>query len=189
MAIFFSMFQPTDQTKVLDLGGLPETWLNQPGRFPIMLVNLEPHSTTDERFTTVKCDAVHLPFADQSFDIVFSNSLVEHLGNRENQQAFAREAARLAPKLWIQTPARWFPVEPHLIAPFVHYLPKTVQQRLLRWFTVWGWLNKPTRQQVAEFLAEVRLLSYQEMKFLFPDCKILKERFWGFTKSYIAIRV
>jgi hypothetical protein len=152
-------------------------------------INLEPHPTQDARITSIKGDVLELTYPDRSFDIVFSNSLIEHLGNWENQQTFAREAARMAPKLWIQTPSRWFPIEPHLIAPLVHYLPKSFQRHLLRWGTVWGWLNKPNRQQVAEFLAEVRLLSYREMKLLFPECKIIKERFFGLTKSYIAVKI
>jgi hypothetical protein len=189
MASFFAAFKPDGRTKVIDLGGLPETWMGSPGDFPVVLVNLEPHDTQNPRFTTVKCDAACLPFPDYSFDIVFSNSLIEHLGGFEKQQVFAREASRLARKLWIQTPARWFPIEPHLIAPFVHYFPKNLQKRLIRWFTVWGWLAKPTPQQVAEFLAEVNLLTYDKMKMLFPDCEILKERLLGFTKSYIAFRI
>ena len=189
MAKFFSMLAPGEGTKILDLGGLAATWLHQPGNFAIVLVNLEPHPTQDARITSIKGDVLELTYPDRSFDIVFSNSLIEHLGNWENQQTFAREAARMAPKLWIQTPSRWFPIEPHLIAPLVHYLPKSFQRHLLRWGTVWGWLNKPNRQQVAEFLAEVRLLSYREMKLLFPECKIIKERFFGLTKSYIAVKI
>ena len=189
MALFFASFKLDDQTKVLDMGGLPGTWLTQPGNFPVVQVNLDPHPTTSQRLTLIKGDATHLPFPDLSFDVAFSNSVIEHLGNWENQQAFAREALRVAQRVWIQTPARLFPIEPHLLAPFVHYLPKSVQQRLLRWFTLWGWLNRPTPREVAAFLAEVRLLSYAEMKSLFPGCKIIKERFFGLTKSYIAVKV
>ena len=188
MALFFSRFKPDEQTKLLDLGGLPGTWTGHPGNFPIVLVNLEPHPTTDPRFTTVNGNALHLPFPNQAFDIVFSNSLIEHLGTWENQQTFAQEVSRLAPRCWIQTPARSFPIEPHLLTPFVHYFPKFVQQHLLRWFTLWGWMQRPSNQQVTAFLNEVRLLTHSEMKKLFPNCEIIREHFFGLTKSYIALK-
>jgi len=94
----------------------------------------------------------------------------------------------MAPKYWIQTPARSFPIEPHLITLFIHYLPKSLQQRLIRWFTVWGWMTKPSAEKVSVFLEEVRLLTYKEMRALFPDGKIIRERFLGLTKSYIALK-
>ena len=90
--------------------------------------------------------------------------------------------------LWIQTPAREFFIEPHLLTPFIHYLPRSVQARLLRYFTVWGLMTRPSPKEVAGFLDEVRLLTYREMQELFPDCQILRERFMGFTKSYVAVR-
>jgi hypothetical protein len=79
-------------------------------------------------------------------------------------------------------------IEPHLIAPLVHFFPKAIQRRLIRHFTVWGWLRKPTAQQVEDFLSEVRLLSHREMVELFPDCEIVAEKVLGLTKSYVAIR-
>jgi hypothetical protein len=58
----------------------------------------------------------------------------------------------------------------------------------MRNFTVWGLLTRPTAQQVDDFLAEIRLLSYREMRELFPECEIIRERFFGLTKSYIAVK-
>jgi hypothetical protein len=188
MALFFSTFKLDDRTKVLDLGGLPGTWNAQPGDFPVIFLNLQPHPTTNPRFKNLVGNVLSVPFPDRSFDLAFSNSVIEHLGSWENQQIFAREVTRIAPRYWVQTPARSFFIEPHLVAPFIHYLPKALQRLLLRRFTLWGWLAKPTPEQVAHFLAEVRLLNYSEIKSLFPDCKIIKERFFGLTKSYIAIK-
>lgn len=133
-------------------------------------------------------DGCALPFADGEFDVVFSNSVIEHVGSWERQQAFAREARRVGRRLWVQTPAREFFIEPHLLAPFVHWLPRRTQRGLIRWATGWGWLTRPTPAQVDEFLAEVRLLTRREMTELFPDCEILTERFLGLPKSYIAVR-
>ncbi len=74
------------------------------------------------------------------------------------------------------------------MTPLVHYLPRGWQRRLLRNFTVWGWLARPSQQAVDRFLAETRLLDHEEMHRLFPDCEIRRERFLGFTKSYVAVR-
>jgi len=171
----------------------PNTWLSESHyeRVPVTLVNLrfpDPAVFTDGRFTALEADATRLPFADASFDIAFSNSVIEHVTTWERQQAFAAEARRVAAKLWIQTPARCFPVEPHLLALFFQYLPKKLQIRTARHFTFWGLLTKPTRTQIEEMVSDIRLLTHEEMKELFPDCIILKERFLGLTKSYVAVR-
>ena len=133
-------------------------------------------------------DGCALPYADMSFDIVFSNSVIEHVGSWERQQAFAAEARRVGRRLWVQTPAREFFIEPHLITPFFHWLPYVWKRRLMRNFTGRGLIERPEMPSVDAFLAEVRLLTFDEMRALFPDCTILRERFLGCTKSYIAVR-
>lgn len=194
MKTFYAMFRPNEQTQLLDIGGTPNTWIaeSRPDlRFPVTLVNLcfpDPDTRTDGRFTLVDGDATDLPFADATFDIAFSNSVIEHMTTWERQRAFAAEACRVAKKLWIQTPARSFPLEPHVLAPFFQYLPKSLQRRLARHFTLWGLLTKPSADRVEEMLSDIRLLTYREMKQLFPDCLILKERVLGLTKSYVAVR-
>jgi len=194
MKRFYATFQPTSQTRLLDIGGAPNTWISESRSYepvPVTLVNLQfPNSDAfnDSRFTAIHGDATRLPFENQSFDVAFSNSVIEHLTTWERQQTFAAEARRVAKKLWIQTPARHFPIEPHLLTPFFQYLPRRLQLRLARHFTLWGVLSKPSPADVNELISEVRLLTLREMKQLFPDCMILKERVLGLTKSYIAVR-
>ena len=189
MRQFFSTFRPSRNARVVDIGGSVQTWNVEAENhepFSVTLINnLEYDDYTSERFQTVEADATALPFPDNSFDIAFSNSVIEHLGTWEKQQAFAHEARRVARKLWIQTPARSFPIEAHLLAPYIQYLPKRIQRRIVRW-TPRGLLNPGVVQQIVE---EVRLLTYEEVSRLFPDCRILKERFCGLTKSYIAVRL
>jgi predicted SAM-dependent methyltransferase len=188
MRQFFSVFSPTPDALVVDIGGVVQTWsVESETHEPcsVTLVNnIEYEDFASERFRRIQADATALPFSDNSFDIAFSNSVIEHLETWERQQAFAREARRVASKLWIQTPARCFPIEAHLLAPYIQYLPKGVQHRIVRW-TPRGLLNPTVVHQVVD---EVRLLTYTEMTRLFPDCRILKERFCGLTKSYIAVR-
>ena len=185
---FFALFAPSTEVRLLDIGGTAETWSSEAEggeRFPVTLINTFDYGPVeDNRFTSVAGDATALPFADNAFDIAFSNSVIEHLGTWEKQQIFAREARRVARKLWIQTPARSFPIEAHLLAPYIQYLPKRVQHRIARW-TPRGLLQPGL---VHEIVDEVRLLTHREVKQLFPDCLILKERVLGLTKSYIAVR-
>jgi hypothetical protein len=194
MKAFYSMFKPTPSTRLLDIGGAPNTWISEShsqSTFPVTMVNLrfpDPACVTDHRFTVVEADAASLPMPDRSFDIAFSNSVIEHMITWEQQKAFASEARRVAASVWIQTPARSFPLEPHVLAPFFQYLPRKLQLRLARHFTLWGVLTKPDALRIEEMLSDIRLLTYREMQQLFPDCLILKERVLGLTKSYIAVR-
>lgn len=194
MEKFYKIFQPLHDTKVLDIGGAPNTWLVESRyglAFPVTLINLrfpDRDMLTASRFSAVEGDATQLPFSDESFEIVFSNSVIEHMTTMERQQAFASEARRVAKKLWIQTPARSFPIEPHLLTPFFQYFPNSLKRHVVRHFTLWGLLTKPNQAEVEEMLCDIRLLTYREMKQLFPDCKILRERVLGITKSYVAVR-
>lgn len=186
---FYTLLAPSSDARVLDIGGTPQTWgTESEGRaqFSVTLINIRSNGQIDgQRIVSVEGDATELPFADNTFDIAFSNSVIEHVGTWEKQQAFAREARRVACKLLIQTPARSFPIEAHLLAPYIQYLPKKVQHRIVRW-TPRGLL---TPDVVHEIVDEVRLLTYREVKELFPDCRILKERLFGLTKSYVAVRM
>jgi hypothetical protein len=188
-----SVVAPQPGETLLDVGGVASFWSDSGIQSHVTLLNLP--GTLDlsaarptPGISLLEGDGCALPFADRSFDVVFSNSAIEHVGTWTRQQAFAAEARRVARRLWVQTPAREFFVEPHLIAPFVHWLPRSWQRRLIRNFTVRGWLERPGPTEVDAFLDEVRLLTFAEMQTLFPDCTILRERFCGMTKSYIAVR-
>ncbi len=191
MQRFKEAMDPAISTRMLDVGGYPGNWPEELFPAKITIVNLDYSEGMGKcsRHEMMKGDGCNLQFADNSFDITYSNSVIEHLSTFEQQKRFASEARRVGRRLWVQTPARWFPVEPHLIAPFVHYLPKSCQRKLLRYFTVWGLVTKPTQRQVADFLAEVRLLTFGEMQILFPDCEIRRERFLGLTKAFVAVRL
>ena len=65
-----------------------------------------------------------MPFADGAFDVVYSNAVIEHVGGRERQEAFVREALRVGRRVFVTTPNRWFPIEVHTRLPLVHWLPE-----------------------------------------------------------------
>jgi hypothetical protein len=188
---FLNTLQPRPDDKILDVGGYPFNWVGVPLDAEITTLNLEVSPGSDKidlRCKPVAGDATNLQYANGSFDIVFSNSVIEHVGSWERQQRFAKEARRVGRKLWIQTPARTFPIEPHYLTPFIHWLPRTIQRRLIRNFTVFGWLRRPNPEQVKASLDEIRLLSKRELRSLFPDCTIMVERWLGLPKSYVAVR-
>ncbi len=190
MAQFEEKLSPTANSKILDIGGTPLNWHYINKKLDVTLLNIYNTEgiSIPENFKYVKGDGTKLNYLDAEFDITFSNSVIEHLETFERQKQFAREISRVGKSFWVQTPARFFFVEPHLITPFIHYLSKKIQRRLLRNFTIWGWFHRPSQEQVDHFLTEVRLLTYNEMKTLFPDCEIMVERFLGMPKAYIAIR-
>jgi len=188
MRRFIEAFPITDDTSILDVGGFPAFWADLPFNASITVLNLCKPANYSDRCRLLVADGRLLPFSRRSFDIALSNSVIEHLGTFQDQTTFANEIRNVASALWVQTPARSFPVEPHLAGPFIHYLPKRMQRKLARRFTLWGWIATDYDRDIDIFLKETRLLTYREMKELFPDCEIIRERWLFLTKSYIAVR-
>lgn len=128
---------------------------------------------SNQRF--VRADACELPFEDHSFDLAYSNSLIEHI-DPSRRAAYADEIRRVAGRYWVQTPNYWFPIEPHALLPAVQFLP--VPARRL------AWRGSPRGIDYEESL---HLLTRRELAELFDDALILDERVGPFTKSLIAI--
>jgi hypothetical protein len=118
--------------------------------------------------------------------VVFSNSVIEHVSTAENQRAFAEECRRVGRRYFVQTPSRFFPIDPHFATPFFHWLPRGLQRPLLRRFTLWGVLTKPSPELQERKLRTIRLLDPVAMRRLFPDAEIWRERLLGLTKSVVA---
>ena len=183
----------TDQTSVLDVGGTSHNWQFSPVRPRLTILNLERtrHEVGDAAVFVVG-DGRALPFRDGAFDVVFSNSVIEHIGSAAGQREFAAEVARVGRHYWVQTPNRWFPVEPHLVTPFVHFLPRRWQERLVRRASVWQWLARPRQDQreyyIEHYLRDIRLLDAGAVRRLFPEARLRRERAFGLTKSLIAVK-
>lgn len=186
MSAFESFANITPETTVLDVGGAAGTWELVRIRPNLVLLNITPPGGFANPATAVVADGTQLPFRDQSFDLVFSNSVIEHVGDVERQRQFAREVARVGRRFYVQTPNRWFPVEPHLMTPVVHFLPAGIRRKLLRNFTVWGLMARPTQAYVDRFVRETRLLNADDMASMFPAGQLFRERAAGLTKSLIV---
>jgi len=176
---------------VLDVGGTASWWKEDfPMSVNISIVNVDDRHQREVResgFKFFKADGRALPFEDKQFYLTFSNSVIEHVGDLKDQMQFAAEARRCGKKLYLQTPNKWFPVEPHLITMFIHWLPFRIARRLLRYFSIWGMVTRPSQKQIDEFLSATRLLSRREIRAIFPDAQIKEEKFLGLTKSFIVV--
>jgi hypothetical protein len=125
--------------------------------------------------------------AEQKFDLVFSNSLLEHLGGHSARRRFAEVVAGLAPRYVIQTPYRYFPVEPHWMFPGFQFLPVGARAYIApRWRLghTYGWDERQATNEVMQ----TDLVSAAEMRDYFPDAEIVWERVGGVPKSMMAIR-
>lgn len=196
LAQFRSIIAPRSSDHILDVGGYPHTWTGTPQDVELIeCLNLKTYPWAqekefpDHRIHIVEGNGCALPYADRSYPIVFSNSVIEHVGSLDDQKAFAHELRRVGKRIWVQTPAYECPLEPHFLTPFVHWLPRAMRKKIARYFTVWGLLDKPSKEEVDEMVDNTRLLTKREMKQLFPDCEIKVERMLGvIPKSYIAVR-
>ncbi len=177
---------------ILDIGGTEGFWesmgfCDQPG-ISFVLVNLTETRPSRPNFVSVAGDATNLhQFQPRQFEVVFSNSVIEHVGEYEAQQRMAHEVRRVTKRYFVQTPNRHFPLEPHFLFPFFQFLPIGMRAALVFRFRL-GWYGKDvtTREQARETVNSIRLLSRREMSELFPDAALFEEKFLGLAKSFIA---
>jgi hypothetical protein len=179
--------------RVLDIGGTNSFWEQRgwAGRddVRVILVNLEAERQVHDNVEPRAGDATNLSeLPDGSFDVVFSNSVIEHLETLERQAAMAAEVRRLAPAYWVQTPNFWFPVEPHFLTPAWHWLPVGLRVEMLR-RRRWGWRGPcPDEDRARALVREVRLMRGPELRRLFPDATLERERIGPLVKSFVAVR-
>lgn len=177
--------------RIIDFGGTPEFWEQRGwgGRNDVHItaVNIQPRISFRPNFRPMIGDVADLSqFADNSFDIAFSNSVIEHLFTLERQAAMARELQRVAPVFWLQTPNYWFPIEPHFHVPGWQWLPIGVRKAVIRRRRC-GWRGPcPDAELADQIVREVRLLTRSELQRLFPNAAIVPERFGGLVKSWIV---
>lgn len=175
---------------ILDIGGLESFWVNcelagNPD-YQITLLNLQTEETHYDNIKSIAGDASNLTgIADGEFDVVFSNSVIEHLYTKENQLKMAQEVRRVGTYFYVQTPNKHFPVEPHYVLPLFQYFPNSLKFFILT-KTKLSRLHKWDPAYAKQYIDEIRLLTEKEMRELFPSAKIYKENVGGLTKSYCA---
>lgn len=186
-------FSRGQELRVLDIGGTHRYWetvcdLCQ-HRLNIEALNLS-HENLGETFeggnvrvVATQGDATKLG-SDRDYDLVYSNSVIEHLGTLERMQEFASSATRLGSYFIVQTPNRYFPIEPHYAFPYAQFLPVRARARLGQlWHQGFRWRSF---ESALEHARELRLLSEAELLQLFPKGTIHRERAGGLVKSIIV---
>ncbi|MBW1808604.1 MAG: methyltransferase domain-containing protein [Deltaproteobacteria bacterium] len=178
--------------KILDLGGTQSFWeqvhLELLDQVEIHLLNLKPVRVSRPNFQSLSGDARRLDLIDdQTFDVVFSNSVIEHVGTLADQRCMASEIRRVAKRYFVQTPNKYFPIEPHFLFPFFQFLPLEMKIFLITHFDL-GWSGKmPNRKRALRQANSVRLLSRADLESLFPEAEIKAEKFLGLTKSFMIM--
>jgi SAM-dependent methyltransferase len=173
-----------EEIRILDLGGQLAFWRAVQRPLDITILNLPGIAVQGEpshhRVCYVEGDACDLSgYGDGVFDIVFSNSVIEHVGDAERRAAFAREARRVGRDLWIQTPSKWFPVEAHTGMPLWWFYPSDMRASMVA-----RWRRKAPAW--TDMVEGTTVVEHEELRRLFPSCEIKVERVAGFPKSYIA---
>lgn len=192
---FSQLVAPKPIRNILDVGGNTRDWYGRANRaICVDILNLGPQVIGDPppdspEIKTLVGDGTQLGFPDNSYDLVFSNSVIEHVGNLEQQVAFAKEALRVGRRVWIQTPAFACSIEPHYLGLFVHWIPEKIRWPFIRWTTFIGLSGAAGNEGLRAIMATTRLLTKKEFTAMFPDCEIWVERLlWVFPKSYVAYK-
>jgi hypothetical protein len=191
-ALFLSLLAKIDgHVEVLDIGGTQEFWTlmtdGDPGDVRVTLLNIEHQPVTSSTFVSAVGDARAMPeYPDKSFDVVFSNSVIEHVGSYDDQRRMANEVRRVGKRYFVQTPNKRFPLEPHFLFPWFQYLPGAARAQLVHRFDV-GWYKRiPSLEAARAEVDSIQLLTRNRFANLFPGATIHTEKIFGLAKSFMA---
>lgn len=198
--MFLARFPDFAAMRVLDLGGTAWFWQTAP-QLPahVTLVNLDGEDDQTGpgidavdapcSMSQLRADATSdlAPLVGERFDLVFSNSVIEHVGGYGARARFARNVERLADRYWVQTPYRYFPVEPHWLFPGFQFLPLRLRATVSAHWPL-GYVQTDSTDDGLEAALGTELMTVTEMRHLFPHASIVREALLGMTKSIIAVR-
>jgi hypothetical protein len=195
-ALFKSFIDPVQSPlKILDVGGYADFWNNSSflnediGNIELTLINIDPSNSpiASSKIKRVVGDARNMKmFSNKEFDIVYSNSVIEHVGSYNDQRQLANEVMRVGKKYFIQTPNLYFLIEPHFVFPLFQFLPIELRVWIVTHFST-GWYGKISDiKQAKKIVSSIRLLNKKDFLNLFPEGKIWEEKILGLTKSFIA---
>jgi hypothetical protein len=177
--------------RMLDVGGTERFWRQMgaagDAALEITVLNVARQEAEADNIRSLTGDARDLSrFDDGAFDVVFSNSVIEHLGGRADQERMATEVRRVGVRYFVQTPNRYFPIEPHFLVPGFQFLPLSARIALVRHFALGYHDALPDPDEARRAVTEIRLLGATDLRRLFPDGELYRERVLGLTKSFVA---
>lgn len=191
------IYKNNGSVSIIDLGGTMKYWNIVSSEYlsdhnvNITILNLPGSAMPEDQgpFRFVAADACNLTdFEDKSFDIAHSNSVLEHVGDWGRMVKFAEELKRVSKCYFCQTPNYWFPIEPHCMTPFFHWLPMPIRLWLVSHFQLGHWRKADSIDDAVRIVESARLLNKKLLQTLFPDATIVTERLFLLPKSFIAIR-
>lgn len=190
-------FQASGRVSIVDIGGtrnywniVSSEWLED-RKAHITIVNLpgDEKMPDEPLFSYLDSDGCDMhDFADKSFDIAHSNSVIEHVGDWERMVQFSHEISRLAEAYFVQTPNYWFPVEPHCFTPLFQWLPKPARVQLVLQFDLGNWHKAHSIDEAVRTVESARLLNRRMFSELFKDAEVITERVLLLPKSFVAVR-
>ena len=190
-AFFQSLLSHLERpVRILDVGGTETYWkmmeVKAGDQVFITLLNLTQIDVSFPNVASVAGDARAIMAEDASFDVVFSNSVIEHVGTYQDQLQMSKEVCRVGKRYFVQTPNKYFPLEPHFLFPLFQFLPINIRVLLLQNFKL-GWFSKtPDKVKAREIVEAIRLLDRREFLSLFPNAEVYEEKIFGMTKSFVA---
>lgn len=197
--LIVDLFRESGRVEILDLGGNSSYWKRVGEDFlrsnncRITILNLyesELHLNLNlDICKFVVGDATNLEsISDHQFDLVHSNSVIEHLFTWEAMKRFAHETVRTGRHYYLQTPNFWFPVDPHFPkVPMFHWLPRPTRAWLLKNFTIAHAGRLPSWDSAYQAVDGSRLLSARQLAVLFPQARLDNEKLLGLIKSFVLI--
>ncbi len=190
-ALFQSLIAPLPRpVRILDVGGSPAFWVRvgftaDEGVHILVVNKRREGAVIGPNMRQELGDARQLSYPDQAFDVVVSNSVIEHVGDFADQARMAQEIRRVGRRYFVQTPNRSFPLEPHFLFPFFQFLPLEVRAWLLSRFQL-GWHPRQEKSAARETVRSIRLVTAREMRIFFPGAKLYRESVLGLTKGFVA---
>lgn len=189
---FLRTVNPGPEMKVLDVGfqdaqyQAADNFIEEHYQWPSMItaLGIEEPTHFSKRYPDVNVvvyDGSTFPFGDSSFDVVWSNAVLEHVGDRSAQLQFLRECRRVGGTLFLTTPNKRFPIEVHSRLPLIHWLPERAFDKLLQAANKGqfadGYMNLLTKRDLLALLEEADI----------TNVAVVGNRFLGFTMDYVAI--
>jgi hypothetical protein len=184
--ILRALWPGISEFKIADVGGSRHFWEKVDLAIPhrqITIYNIEEGTARGsgrgdaQDIRIILYHGKRVDVADGHFDLVVCNSVLEHLPSAQ-RAAFAREISRIGQRTFVQTPAFVFPIEPHFVMPFLHWLPRSIAFLLVH-VSPWRFLSRPTKQTIHRYFHETRLLRRRELAALFPHSTIVTETLLG----------